>query len=229
MVLVPLLYGLGTALPLVVGAAIGIYLDLPQTAVAALLAFASGSLITGLAFELFQPAIRTAGPGLSAVSLFIGTGLYVAVKYRVGSSGELSGYPLLAAVVFDGLAENVTLGVTLIGGSAGGPLAILVGVAANNFPEAIGGATSMTESGQPAPRTLGIWTVTAAGLALAVVASYAAFAAVGPTTLAFVRATGGGAVLASLAVEIMPDAYEIGGPAVAFATAAGFLVTFLLV
>lgn len=228
MVLVPALYGLGTALPLVVGAVAGVYLDLPQRSVAALLAFASGALITGLAFELFEPAFRTAGSGQAAVSLFLGTGLYVAVKYRVGSSGELAGYPLLAAVIFDGLAENVTLGVALVGGVAGGPLAILVGVAANNLPEAIAGAAGMTEGGRSAAWTLGVWTATAAGLAAAVVASHLAFAGVGSSALALVRAAGGGAVLASLAVEIMPDAYEAGGPSVAFATAAGFLVTFLL-
>lgn len=229
MVLVPALYGLATAVPLVVGAVVGVYLPLPRRSVAALLAFASGALITGLAFELFEPAFRTAGSVPAAASLFVGTGLYVGVKYRVGPSGELGGYPLLAAVVFDGLAENVTLGVALVGGAGTGPLAILVGVAANNLPEAVAGAAGMTESGKPAGWTLGVWTATAAGLAAAVVGSHLTFAGVDQTTLALVRATGGGAVLASLAVEIMPDAYEAGGPSVAFATAAGFLVTFLLV
>lgn len=229
MVLVSLLYGIGTALPLVVGTAIGVYLRPPRRLVAAFLAFASGSLITGLAFELFEPAFRTAGLGLASAFLFVGTGLYVAVKYRVGSGGSSGGVSLLAAVVFDGLAENLTLGVALVGGPVGGPLTILVGIAANNFPEAIGGASSMSESGRSAAWTFGVWTATAAGLALTVVAGYVAFSGVGQTTLALVRATGGGAVLASLAVEIMPDAYEAGGPVVAFATAAGFLVTFALV
>src|SRR5215203_3651573 len=36
----------------------------------------------------------------------------------------------------------------------------------------------------------------------------------------------GGAVLASLADTLMPDAYREGGPLVAFATAAGFLLSF---
>lgn len=227
--LLPLLYGVATGLPLVVGAAIGVFFGLSRTVVAVLLAFASGSLITGLAFELFEPAFRVAGPVLTAASLLAGTGLYVAVKYRVASEDGVEGVPLLAAVVFDGLAENVTLGVALVGGTVGGPLAILVGIAANNLPEAIGGARRMTESGRSAAWTLGVWTATAAGLALAVVVAYAAFSGVGATVLALVRATGGGAVLASLAVEIMPDAYEAGGPAVAFATAAGFVVTFVLV
>ncbi|WP_459193916.1 ZIP family metal transporter [Halosimplex sp. J119] len=229
MTLLPLLYGLGTAVPLVVGAVAGVFLSPPRRFVAALLAFASGSLITGLAFELFEPAFRIAGAPTTAAATFAGTALYVGVKSRAGTDEGASGIPLLAAVVFDGAAENLTLGVSLLGGSAGGSLAILVGIAANNLPEAVAGALDMTENGRSPARTLGVWTVTAAGLAAMVVVGYVAFAAVGERTLAAVRAASGGAVLASLAVEIMPDAYEGGGPSVAFATAAGLLVTFVLV
>lgn len=226
--LIPLLYGIGTGLPLIVGAAVGAFWKPPRTLVAAALAFASGSLITGLAFELFEPAVRTAGLTLTTGSLLVGTGAYVVVKYFVEVGDGISGISLLATVVFDGFAENVTLGVVLVGDPVGGPLAILAGIAANNFPEAIGGATSMTESGWSTAWTLGLWTVTAAGLVLTVIAGYVVFSGVGTTVLAFVRAAGGGAVLASLADEIMPDAYEQGGPVIAFATAMGFVVTFAL-
>ena len=40
--------------------------------------------------------------------------------------------------------------------------------------------------------------------------------------------TGFGAVLASLADTLMPDAYREGGKPVAFATAAGFFVSFVI-
>ncbi|WP_436910648.1 hypothetical protein [Halosimplex marinum] len=229
MVALALLFGIGTALPLVVGAVAGICLSPSDRWVGALLAFASGSLLTGLAFELFEPAFRTAGPVRTALALFAGTGLYVAVKYRVGTGGDLDGRAILAAVVFDGVAENVTLGVALVGGLANGPLAILVGIAANNLPEAVAGAEEMTETGRSPAGTLAVWTATAVGLVGTVVVGYVAFAGVGETVLAVVRAAGGGAVLASLAIEIMPDAYDSGGPTVAFATAAGLLVTFVLV
>ena len=36
------------------------------------------------------------------------------------------------------------------------------------------------------------------------------------------------AVLAGVAVEVLPDAYEKSGPVVAMATAVGFTVTFLI-
>lgn len=225
-----ILYGFGTALPLVVGATVGVVLRPPSQFTAVSLAFASGSLITGLSFELFEPAFQTAGLGLTTVGLLVGTGFYIGVRYVVSIQTDAEGVPLLAAVVLDGLAENITLGIALVGGSlVGGPLALLAGIAANNFPEAVGGASEMTASGQSAKWTLGLWTVTAAGLVFAVVVGYSVFSGIGDTALALVRATGGGAVLASLAVEIMPDAYEGGGPLVAFATAMGLVLTFALI
>ncbi len=54
------------------------------------------------------------------------------------------------------------------------------------------------------------------------------FEGVGRETLAVMLAFAAGAVLASLADTLMPEAYEDGGPFVAFATAAGFLLSFML-
>jgi len=224
-----LLYGVGTGLPLVVGATVGVYLRPSQRITAVTLAFASGSLITGLSFELFEPAFQTAGLGLTTGSLLVGTGFYVGVRYVASVRTDTDGVPVFIAVVIDGLAENITLGVVLIGGGpAGGPLALLAGIAANNLPEAVAGTSEMTSSGRSAKWVLGLWTAAAIGLILAVVIGYAAFAGISETSLALVRGVGGGAVLATLAVEIMPDAYDSGGPAVAFATALGLIATFAL-
>ncbi|EMA68989.1 zinc/iron permease [Halorubrum aidingense JCM 13560] len=224
-----LLYGVGTGLPLVVGATVGVFSRPSRRITAVALAFASGSLITGLSFELFEPAFRTAGLGLTTASLLVGTGFYVGVKYVASVRSDTDGVPIFIAVVIDGLAENVTLGMVLIGGGpVGGPLALLAGIAANNVPEAVVGTSQMIDSGRSAKWVLGLWTATAIGLVLAVVIGYAVFSGVSDTTLALIRGAGGGAVLATLAVEIMPDAYDSGGPSIAFATALGLVATFAL-
>ena len=46
--------------------------------------------------------------------------------------------------------------------------------------------------------------------------------------LAMLLAFAAGAVIASLADTLMPEAYEHGGPAVALSTAAGFVLAFVL-
>lgn len=48
------------------------------------------------------------------------------------------------------------------------------------------------------------------------------------TTLSLPQAFAAGAVLASLADTLMPEAYAKGGPVVALSTAAGFVLSFVL-
>ena len=64
--------------------------------------------------------------------------------------------------------------------------------------------------------------------AAAVVVGNAALSGVSEEPLSLLLSFAGGAVLASLADTLMPDAYRQGGPLVAFATAAGFLLSSLL-
>ncbi|GGL51150.1 ZIP family metal transporter [Halocalculus aciditolerans] len=219
-------FAVAAVLPLVIGAALALRWRPPLRVRAELLAFASGALLVGLAFELFEPAVAVLGPLPVFVALLAGTALLVAVKSALGREDH-TGLALLAGVLADGVAENLALGVALIGPAAGAT-PLLAGIAANNLPEALGGASAMHDAGWPARRVLLVWTATATALAAATVAGYAALADLGPLPLAVVRAFGAGAVLATLAVEIMPDAYETGGPTVAFATALGFFLAFAL-
>ena len=49
-----------------------------------------------------------------------------------------------------------------------------------------------------------------------------------PETISLPLAFAAGAVIASLADTLMPEAFEHGGPAVALSTAAGFVLSFVL-
>jgi len=137
-----------------------------------------------------------------------------------------TGLALLAAVTLDGVPENVALGVTLGGG--GGGIALLAAIFVSNFPEALVGSASMRSQGRSQAFILGTWTLCAVALTLAVVLGAGPLSASSPETLSLPLAFAGGAVLASLADTLMPEAYEQGGPAVALSTAAGFLLSFVL-
>jgi len=63
---------------------------------------------------------------------------------------------------------------------------------------------------------------------VAVIAGYATLEGVSKANLAWPLGFAGGAVLASLADTLMPEAFRDGGPAVAYATALGFLLSFLV-
>lgn len=117
------------------------------------------------------------------------------------------------------------MGVSLV---ESGSITLLVAIFASNLPESIVGAQKMRESGLTHRRILLIWGATASLLAAAAVAGYAALDDMNPEMLAWPLGFAAGAVLASLADTLMPEAYREGGPTVAYATALGFLLSFML-
>lgn len=224
-----LVFGIIASSSLVIGAVVGAYWEPPERIVASALAFASGALITALAFELFQRAFRIGGTWAAGGGLLTGASVFATIDYLLDEyyMSDERGFTLLAAVTLDGIPENTALGVVLIGHNTN-PFVLLAAIFASNFPEALSGTMDMKAQGWSGTFSIGIWAVAAALLTTAVVLGNTIFAGVESTTLAVVRAFAGGAVLASIADELMPDAYRNGGPVVAFATAAGFLLTFLL-
>ncbi|MBY4274870.1 ZIP family metal transporter [Rhodococcus fascians] len=220
------LYGVGTALPLVIGAAVGLRWSLPKRVLAAMMAFGAGTMIAAVSSELFEPAFTQSGIITAGVALFAGAGVYVVANHlienRLGPAAI--GWALMLGTVLDGVPENTALGVSL---TSGGGLVLLVAVAVGNVPEAVGGAALMRDQHNFArARALGLWSVTAAVLVLVTVAGFLLSDVIPETGISAVQAFAGGATLAVLADSLMPEAYRDGGWWVGMATAAGFLVAF---
>jgi zinc transporter, ZIP family len=231
-VLTAALFGLAASSALAIGAVVGVYWRPPKPLLAAALAFASGALITALAFDLFQESFRRGGAWLSAVGLLGGAATFVVAdelleRYIEGAGSGVSAFALLAGVTLDGVPENMALGVSLLETSGAGAVTLLVAIFFSNLPEALGGAVGMRQQGRSKGFAIGVWTATAVLLAAAVVGN-AALSSTSEEPLAVLLSFAGGAVLASLADTLMPDAYREGGAWVAFATAAGFLLSFLI-
>jgi zinc transporter, ZIP family len=266
------LFGVLATSSLVAGGVLGSYWDAPKRVTGVMLAFASGAMVSALAFELFPEAVELGGVGPAGGGLLAGAAVFVVVNTWLDSRvapaeeaqelaeakddvpdveeeapGELAGaalqqrekvqvaaasgvgLALLAASILDGVPENLALGVSLADQeSAGGSLALLAGIFAANFPEALVGAVAMRSQGRSVRATAGLWLATAVLLVPAVVIGRVALADADPGTLAFPLAFAGGAVLAALADTLMPEAFERGRPFNAFATCAGFFVAFVL-
>jgi len=142
-----------------------------------------------------------------------------------GGAARGLGWALLAAVALDGVPENLALGVSLVEDAS---LTLLVAIFVSNLPEALVGAVAMREEGRTPRFAIAIWVGCAIVLAVAVVAGRAFAGGLGDQTLAVALAFAGGAVIASLADTLMPEAFKHGGPFTAFATAAGFFVSYVL-
>ena len=226
-------FGLVASSALVIGAVVGAHWTPPRRLLASTLAFASGALITALAFDLFQESFERGGAWISSVGLLLGAAAFVVADealdlYIRGARSGVPAFALLAAVTLDGIPENMALGVSLLETSTGGTLTLLVAIFLSNLPESLGGAVGMRQQGRSTRFAIGVWSVTALILAVAVVLGNVALSGAGEGALAVLLSFAGGAVLASLADTLMPDAYREGGKWVAFATAAGFLVSFLI-
>ena len=146
---------------------------------------------------------------------------------EVAASGARGGvgWALLAAVTLDGVPENLALGVSLVEGAS---VTLLVAIFFSNLPESLVGAVAMREEGRPSRTVLATWAVCAFVLTLAVIAGRAVAGGLGDEVLALALGFAGGAVLASLADTLMPEAFEHGRPLNAFATAAGFFLSYVL-
>ena len=226
-----ILFAVVASIALPLGALIGIWRPPQRAATAALLGFASGALIAAVAFELFEKAFEHGGAWRAGVAFFAGATVFIAVdgwlerrtaRRRVG--GGAVGPALLAGVTLDGIPENLAMGVALLEGSA---LTLLGAIFASNLPEAIVGAEKMRGDWSDRQIVL-IWSATAVLLAAAVVVGFASLRGLDESALSWPLGFAAGAVLASLADTLMPEAFKEGGPPVAYATALGFLAAFLI-
>lgn len=222
------LYGLGTALPLIVGAEIGLRWSLPKQVLAAMMAFGAGTMIAAVSSELFAPAFAQAGILVAGAALFAGAAVYVVANHLIENKlGPAAiGWALMLGTVLDGVPENTALGASL---TEGGGVVLLVAIAVGNVPEAVGGSALMRDQHNLShTRALALWTVTAAVLVAVTVVGFDLSDAIPDTGISVVQAFAGGATLAVLADSLMPEAYRDGGWWVGMATAAGFLVAFAL-
>lgn len=240
--LTALLYGLAASSALVIGAVIGSRWSPPKQVTGVLLAFASGALISALAFELFEEAYRLGGVARSGIGLLAGALTFILVdswldrrvagktgpdEREVAASGARGGvgWALLAAVTLDGVPENLALGVSLVEGAS---ITLLIAIFFSNLPEALVGATAMRSEERSPAAVVGIWVACAALLTVAVIGGRAFGESLSEEVLAVALGYAGGAVLASLADTLMPEAFEHGRPLNALATCAGFFLSFVL-
>ena len=94
-----------------------------------------------------------------------------------GCGNAWDGAGLFAAVTFDGVPENLALGVALIGAGYSEVGALAASIFLSNLPEAAGGAKRMREMGWRDSRVLGLWSGAALLLTAAAVAPGICFSA----------------------------------------------------
>jgi len=214
---------------LLIGAAWGLYGPLKERTEGFLVALAGGALLLSVVTELIEPSMEESTLLVSSIGVALGAGVFALVDYLIDEKwGPSKGGGLLAAITLDGVPENLALGVALIGAGAPEVAALAGSILLSNLPEAAGGARQMSESKMGKAKVMGLWAATAALLSLAAIAGNFLLAGASPHLLAFIRCFAAGAVVASLATEVFPQAFREDRHLAGVATAVGVLMALAL-
>jgi ZIP family zinc transporter len=220
-------WGLVGGLALVAGAGIALTWTIPERAIAYVMAFGAGVLISAVAFDLTEEAIGIGGGGATALGLFGGAFVYFAGDRMLEKRGEAdSGLGIVLGALLDGIPESAAIGVTLLSGG-GVSVSFVVAVFLSNLPESIS-ATAELRSKHSVAWILLLWLGIALASGVAAAIGYGVLGSASDQVIAYVKAFAGGAILCMLADTFMPKAFREGGDKVGLVTVLGFALAALL-
>lgn len=235
-------WGLFAGMALVLGAAVGWFVRVPQRAIAGVMAFGSGVLISALSFELMDEAYRRGGFGATALGFLGGSVVYTAANKLLAMRGakhrkrsgdkhpsteDASGLAIAVGALLDGIPESIVIGLSMLRGG----VVSLVAVAAiflSNVPEGLSSVAGMKKMGRSAGYVFGVWGGIALASGVAALAGYTLFAGAAPEVVAATTATAAGGILTMLVETMIPEAFEAAHDYAGLIAVAGFLAAFAL-
>lgn len=214
---------------LIAGGLWGTYASPSQKVSGFLISLAGGALILSLMKELIEPATQQTSVLLVCISIFAGAAIFTGLDYLVDEKwSNSSGIGLLIAITLDGIPENLALGVALISTEPTQVVALAGSILLSNLPESAAGAKLMSESGYSKKIVLSIWTLAALLLSAATVLGNLTLKDAPGDVLGMIQGFAAGAVVASLATELFPKAYQSDKQLTGIATALGLIAVLLV-
>lgn len=229
---------------LVLGSALSWWWSIPAKVVSLIMSFGAGVLVSALAFDLVDEAVRGGGLWSTVGGFLTGAVVYVAAnallatrgaQHRKRSRGKQpseadspgSGTAIAVGALLDGIPESVVLGLGLVAGGAVSP-AVLAAVFISNVPEGLSSTAGMKRAGRSAGYVFSVWGGIAILSGLASVIGYATLQNAPGEVVAFITATAAGAILAMLADTMIPEAFEEHHMLTGLVTATGFVAAFAI-
>jgi ZIP family zinc transporter len=237
--LVAAAWGLVAGSALVLGAAIGWFVSVPQRVVAGIMAFGGGVLISALSFDLMDEAYHTGGWWPTACGFLAGAGVYSLANAGLSHSGGRhrkrsqnqqakagsGGLAIALGALLDGIPESIVIGLSLLSGGEVSTVAVAA-VFLSNVPEGLSSASGMRRAGRTGAYVFGVWAAIAVASGIAAWLGFVAFGSASQMTVAATMAIAAGAILAMLSDTMIPEAVEHAHDWTGLLTVFGFLLAF---
>ena len=231
-------WGLFGSAFLLLGAWMAYRFDLGRRFTAVVMALGSGVLFGSVAYELIGEALETESVGRVGWFLLIGAATFAVGdtiisryggserKDPTGKQGSGSPLAIVMGSVLDGIPESFVLGLTVIQGSVSMPL--LAGIALSNLPEALSSSSGLKAAGWPGRRVYLMWSAVTLAAGVSAALGYVLLDPASGLTGALVQAFAGGALLAMVADELLPQAYEVEGVLTGVLVVVGLAIALIL-
>ena len=230
---------------LLLGAIAGFFSRLSHRPIAMAMSVGAGLLLGAVSVKLAADAVRIAGPVPAVVSLLLGAAVFSAVNVilaRFGAAhrkrcGECtpqaseslrpgSGVAIALGTALDAVPEALVLGLALR--EPAFPVGLVIAISVGNLPEAVSGAAGMRAAGRSSRYIFSVWSAVAIGAAATIAVGYAAFGSVEQPWRPRLQAFGAGALLATTAETMIPEAFHNSPRFSGLLAAIGFCVPLLV-
>jgi len=237
------LLGLAGGSALLLGAAAGFWLRVPQRAVAAVMAFGAGVLISLVAFDLLDKAYAGGGLAMTAAGFGAGAALFTLCNILIIRQGghhrkrsgcnpcarqdPKAGLAIAAGALLDGVPESFVIGVGSIHGTQAAA-ALVAAFFLANIPEGLSSAAGMRQAGHGRAYVFGVWGAIAVASGVAATAGHFALANAHPGVVAVSLSVAAGAILAMVIDTMIPEAADEAHDYTGLIGTAGFMTAFLI-
>lgn len=230
---------------LIIGSLSGYFFKLSQRAVAGVMAFGSGALISALSFEMVGKAYDTGGLLSTATGFVLGAIIYSAANYLVSNCGAVyrkrsnlsnkldadqlynNARAIAVGALIDGIPESIVIGLGLLQGGAVSVVTVIA-IFVSNVPEALSSSVGMKNKGKSLVFILSIWGGIAVISSIFSGIGYLAFQNVSISVVAVTMAVAAGAILSMIVDTMIPEAFEETHNFAGLITVIGFLCAFIL-